>query len=72
MPQLVEEAELVMHNLIPYFLHKYREQSKLYFSNEALKDTKEDRWDEETKRVICATNKFIEEKFKDDIGSEQA
>ena len=62
----------MMHNLIPYFLHKYREQSKLYFLNEALEDAKEDGQDEETKRVIYATDEFIEKDFEDDMGLEGA
>ena len=54
----------MIYNLIPYFSYKYEEESKLYFSNEALEDVKEDGWDEKTKRVIYVTNKFIEEEFE--------
>ena len=68
----VKEAELMMYNLIPYFLYKYGEQSKLYFSSEALEDAKEDGQDKETKRVIYITDEFIEEDFEDDIGLEGA
>ena len=39
MPHLVEEAKIMMHNLIPCLRHYYREEILLYFTKEAKEDS---------------------------------
>ena len=62
----------MMHNLVPYMHHKYGNQVLWYFAEEALEAAREDNWDSSTQRVICSTNRFMEEKVEDNIRLEQA
>ena len=40
---LVEEAELMIHNLLPYLRDQYSEEVLLYFSEEAKAEAQDDR-----------------------------
>ena len=67
-PQLVQEAEIMMNNLIPFLKHKYGEEVLLYFTEEVKQEALEDRWDDINKRIICAIDECLEEDLEDDIG----
>jgi len=68
MPQLAEEVEFMMHNLILFLHHKYGEKVLSYFINKVLEAAKEDSWDQTTQYLICSTDGFIEEEKEDLIG----
>jgi hypothetical protein len=72
MLELAEEAKLIMHNLIPYLRYKYGNEILGYFINKAFEAAKEDSWDQNTKRVVCSMNGFMEEEEEDCIGLEEA
>ena len=69
---LTEEAEIMMNNLILYFVHEFGEEALLYFTNEEKKDAKDDNWDMETKRVVCITDEYLEKKVEDNISLGEA
>ena len=41
-PYLIEEVEIMLKNLIPYFNHKYGKEALLYFTNLVKKEAQED------------------------------
>ena len=57
----------MIHNLILFLLHKYRDKVLMYFIEEVKAEAKEDKWDEATNRVICSIDAFLEEDLEDDI-----
>ena len=67
LPYLVEEAKLMIYNLILFLHHKYGGKVLIYFTEEVKAETKGDKWDEATNRVICSIDTFLEEDLEDDI-----
>ena len=65
---LVEEDELMIHNLLPCLRHKHGDEALLYFTEEAKSEARDDGWDAAQNRVACATDTFLEEDLQDDIG----
>ena len=47
----------MVHNLIPVLIFKYRDDMNTYFFPEAVEATKDDYWDENSKIVMCKTDK---------------
>ena len=43
-----------------------------FFTEEAKRDAKDDIWDDQAKRVVCLSDKCMEEEDEDDLGLEQA
>ena len=43
MPYLVEEAKLIIQNLLTFLQHKYGNNVLLYFTEEAKEDAKDDK-----------------------------
>ena len=68
LPHLVEEAELIIHNLLPHLRHKHGDEVLLYFTEEAKAEAWDDGWDAAQNRVACATYAFLEEDLQNDIG----
>ena len=68
MPYIVEEAELMINNLLLYLKYKYRYRVLEYFTDIAKKEAREDRQNEENKQVIYATDLYIEEEVEDMLG----
>ena len=72
MPYLAEEVEIIMNNLIPYFVYEYREEAFLYFTNKAKDDAKDNDQDAQIKQVVCLIDKYLEEEVEDDISIGEA
>ena len=68
MLQLAQEAEIMMNNLIPYLKHQNGEKVLRYVIEEAKQEAEKDGWNKENKRVICATDEFLEKELEDNIG----
>ena len=69
MPHMEEEATLMMHNLIPVLKFTHGDTIEDYFYPESVEAAKNDRWDDEKKRVVCDTDINMEEAEEaDDIG----
>ena len=66
MPHLEEEAELMMHNLLPYMRHVYGDDVLPYFTSTVKEIAKDDRWDPIENRVICAIDTNAELEDEDD------
>jgi hypothetical protein len=56
---MVEEAELIMNNLIPYLNYLYGNHIGLYFIDTAKMASKDDSWDNEQGCIIYTTNLFM-------------
>ena len=56
---VVEEAELIMNNLIPYLNYLYGNYIGLYFIDTAKMASKDDSWDNEQGCIIYTTNLFM-------------
>jgi hypothetical protein len=65
MPHLADEAEIMMQNLLTFLRHKYGDDILLYFTKEAKEEAQGDKWNSKNNRVLCATDKFIEEDIDD-------
>ena len=68
MLQLAQEAEIMMNNLIPYLKHQNGEKILRYVIEEAKQEAEKDGQNKENKRVICATDEFLEKELEDNIG----
>ena len=42
-PYLVEEVEIILNNLIPYFVYTYRNDALLYFTESVKKEAKDNK-----------------------------
>ena len=73
MPQIEEEAKLMMNNLLPYLRHEYGDGVLAYFTSEIKELSKDDKWDPVQKRVICAVDTNAEmEDDGDELGFAEA
>ena len=73
MPQLEEEADLMMNNLLPYLRHEYGDEVMDYFTSDAKEIAKDDKWDPISQRVICAVDRNAEmDDEDDDLGFAEA
>ena len=70
MSYIASEAEIMLNNLIPYLQYQYSEEVLQYFTKEAKWNAKDDSWDKETKRMVCLTDKYIEEEEEEELGLE--
>ncbi len=48
----------MMGNLMPFLQFKYGDDEIRYFSHKTQIECKDDKWDEDLKRVICKTEKL--------------
>ena len=66
MPHIAQEANMMMHNLIPYLRHTIGDDILPYFRSEAVKAAENFTWDEENHRVICPTDANMDQDEDDD------
>ena len=67
MLHLANEAEIMMKKLLTCLQHQHRDQIYSHFTTETREDLVGDKWDDKTKRIVRATNEFMEEEDEDDI-----
>ena len=56
-----EEATMMIHNLIPVLIFKYRDYVNTYFLPEAVEASKDCHWNDTLKIVMCKTDKNMAE-----------
>ena len=66
MPQVEDEALMMVNNLPTYMKHFYGTSAEAFFSTDILCTSKKYRWDEENHRVICPTDARMEDDGSDD------
>ena len=66
MPHMEEEANVMIHNLIPVLIFKYREDRRAYFFPEAGEAANDDYLDDTLNIVMCNTDKNMAEAEESD------
>jgi hypothetical protein len=56
MPQLADEAKMMLRNLIPFLRHEYSSKVDNYFTADAIQSAEGATWDPDLKRVVCQTD----------------
>ena len=60
MPQLAEEAQMMLRNLIPFLRYKYSDKIDIFFKADALQSAEGATWDPELKRVVCQADSNLD------------